>query len=149
VYLKREDGAAAVEFALVLPVLIVILFGIIEFGFALYNKEVITNASREGARAGIVQVIPRRDTTYIEDVVKDYLEKAAWDESKASISVSLALQAQCSDPNPPFSAGSCGVFSDCLKVKVDYPYSFSVLPNFIAGISQNITLSATTIMKCE
>jgi hypothetical protein len=148
-HLKREDGAAAIEFALVLPILILLLFGIIEFALALYNKEVITNASREGARAGIVQVTPRRDTTYIEGVAKDYLKKAAWDESKASISISLAPQAECQELDPLFSPGSCGVFSDCLKVKVDYPYSFLVLPNFIAGFDKNITLSATAVMKCE
>src|SRR5512146_3002210 len=51
---NREKGASAVEFALILPVLMAILFGIIEFGFILYDKAIVTNASREGARRGIV-----------------------------------------------------------------------------------------------
>ena len=49
---KNNKGASAVEFALVLPILIVLLFGIVEFGLLMYNKAVITNASREGARDG-------------------------------------------------------------------------------------------------
>jgi hypothetical protein len=52
--LRSESGAAAVEFALLLPVLMLILFGIIEFGLALHQQAILTNASREGARLGIV-----------------------------------------------------------------------------------------------
>lgn len=49
--LRSERGAAAVEFALILPLLTVLLFGIIEFGRA-YNAQVtLTHAVREGARA--------------------------------------------------------------------------------------------------
>lgn len=50
-----ENGAAAIEFALVLPILVLLVCGIIEFGLLFYNKQMITNASREGARAGIVE----------------------------------------------------------------------------------------------
>ena len=56
---SSQKGASLVEFALVLPLLMLILWGIIEFGLLLYNKQVITNASREGARAGIVAANPR------------------------------------------------------------------------------------------
>ncbi len=52
--IKSENGASAVEFALVLPLLLVLVFGIIEFSIFLYDKAVITNASREGAQAGDV-----------------------------------------------------------------------------------------------
>src|SRR6185312_11491700 len=48
---ERERGAAAVEFALVLPVLLMLIFGIIDFGRMLAAKIVITEAAREGARA--------------------------------------------------------------------------------------------------
>src|SRR5512135_1792339 len=49
-----QRGAAAVEFAIVLPLLVILTFGIIEFGIYIYDKAMITNASREGARAGVV-----------------------------------------------------------------------------------------------
>ena len=51
---KRQSGQALVELALVLPLLLILAFGIVEFGLLMYNKAVITNASREGARVGIV-----------------------------------------------------------------------------------------------
>ena len=50
----NERGAVAAEFALLLPVLLMILFGTMEFGMIMYGREVVTNATREGARAGIV-----------------------------------------------------------------------------------------------
>ncbi len=45
-----EQGSAVVEFALILPILLLIVFGIINFGVLMYNQSVITNAAREGAR---------------------------------------------------------------------------------------------------
>jgi Flp pilus assembly protein TadG len=47
--IRDQNGGAAVEFAIILPLLIALLFGIVEFGLLLYNKQIITNASREGA----------------------------------------------------------------------------------------------------
>lgn len=52
--LKRQRGAQIVEFALVLPFLCLMLFLVIDFGLLVYNKAVITNASREAARAASV-----------------------------------------------------------------------------------------------
>jgi len=46
----RDRGAAAVEFALVVPVLIVLIFGSIEFGLAVQARTMIGNAAREGVR---------------------------------------------------------------------------------------------------
>ena len=57
--LKNQKGASAVEFALILPLLSLVIFGIIEFGLLLYNQQVIANASREGARAGIIVGLDR------------------------------------------------------------------------------------------
>ncbi len=53
---KAERGAAAVEFALLLPVLVVILLGTIDWGYFFFAEQVVTNAAREGARAGSVFV---------------------------------------------------------------------------------------------
>ena len=47
---RTEDGATAVEMALVTPILLVILFGIIQFGFAFYLQNNMVNAAREAAR---------------------------------------------------------------------------------------------------
>jgi Flp pilus assembly pilin Flp len=54
----RDRGAAAVEFALLLPVVLLLLFGIVDFGRALNAQITITQAAREGARLGALGVAP-------------------------------------------------------------------------------------------
>ena len=52
--LRNEKGASAVEFALVLPIFIMLVFGIFQFGIAFNNWIAITHAAREGARLAAV-----------------------------------------------------------------------------------------------
>ena len=52
-FIKDEKGAAGLEFTLVFPFLLFVTFGIIEFGSFMFDKAIITNAAREGARAAI------------------------------------------------------------------------------------------------
>jgi Flp pilus assembly protein TadG len=51
---KTRSGVAAVEFALVVPIFLLLVFGIIEFGRALMVQQVLVNASREGARQAVL-----------------------------------------------------------------------------------------------
>jgi Flp pilus assembly protein TadG len=53
---RDQDGAAAVEFALLLPLLVVLLFGFIQFGTAFNTRIQATNAAREGARMAVVGI---------------------------------------------------------------------------------------------
>jgi hypothetical protein len=53
---RGEDGAAAVEFALLLPLLVLLLFGFIQFGAAFNTRIQATNAAREAARAAVVGI---------------------------------------------------------------------------------------------
>jgi Flp pilus assembly pilin Flp len=53
---RAEDGAAAVEFALLLPLLVLLLFGLIQFGLAFNTRIQATNAAREGARMAVVGI---------------------------------------------------------------------------------------------
>ena len=50
-----EKGQALVEFSLILPVFLLLLFGLVDFGRGYYTWLVVTNAAREGARAAAVQ----------------------------------------------------------------------------------------------
>ncbi|HHY30590.1 MAG TPA: pilus assembly protein, partial [Syntrophaceticus sp.] len=51
---RNNRGQALLEFALVLPILLLFVFGIIEFGIIFFDNLVITQAVREGARVGVV-----------------------------------------------------------------------------------------------
>jgi Flp pilus assembly protein TadG len=52
--LRKEEGAAAVEFALVAGLLFMLLFGMIEYGFAFFEMQTLRGATREGARVAAV-----------------------------------------------------------------------------------------------
>lgn len=65
--LKFEKGQELVEYALILPILLLILMSILDLGRAVYYSSAIHNSAREGARYGIV--FPN-DLTGIEDVVR-------------------------------------------------------------------------------
>lgn len=67
---RAERGAAAVEFAVILPVLIAITFGIVQFGFAFSVYNTMLNASREAARAMAVEEF---DAAQGEALANDYL----------------------------------------------------------------------------
>ncbi len=130
---QGEEGAAAVEFALVLPILVVLLLGMMEFGLVFYRQQVITNASREGARAGIIVGDPRPTEAEIRNVVESYLTSASLDTGSATISVT----------------GAQGISGSSLTVRVQYPYNFIALNNFIGSLGANLILSAQTVMQQE
>ena len=69
--LREERGAATVEFAVIAGILFLIVFGIIEFGILLFDQHILTNASREGARAGVVMRSPRLNDEDIKAIIKD------------------------------------------------------------------------------
>jgi len=54
--IKKDSGASAIEFAIILPVLVMLIFGIVEFGIAFNNYLAITHAAREGARIAAVDL---------------------------------------------------------------------------------------------
>ncbi len=53
--LRREDGAAAVEFALIVGLLAVLIFGLLEYGLAFWQVQNLRSAAREGARVAAVR----------------------------------------------------------------------------------------------
>jgi Flp pilus assembly protein TadG len=135
--IKNEKGAAMVEFAIVLPLLLMLVFGMIEFSIMFYDKAVITNASREGARAGIVYDFPDRISTGdIETTVGNYC-------GDRLITFGSTNQVNTSVIGPCINAG------DTITVTVTYPYDFLVLPNFVTTLTGPMDLSAVTIMRCE
>jgi Flp pilus assembly protein TadG len=136
-----QKGAAAVEFALVLPLLIVLTFGIIEFGVFLYNQQVITNASREGARAGIVATGSARVTAAeIRTIVQNYCASRLFTFGSQNTPILV--------PDPPLGYDSAAVSGTDLTVRVQYTYRFLLLPNFVTLTNQR-NMTATTVMKYE
>ncbi len=134
--MKQPRGATAVEFAIVFPLLILLMFGIIEFSVILYDKAMITNASREGARAGIVSQLVRVSDSQIQSVVDNYSR--------------LYLISFRSGAAPVTTVARTGsTFGSELSVTVTYTYSFLALPQFVTGLVGPMNLTARTVMRME
>jgi Flp pilus assembly protein TadG len=122
--LRSEDGAVAVEFALLLPILVVLLLGIMEFGL-LYNAQItLTNAAREGAR-----------TVAIEN-----------DQAAARADVKTAafiLDPALTDADITFSpAGTCAAgMTSVSTIRYEYRY--------LSGLfGASLTLTGKAAMRC-
>jgi len=113
-----------------------LVFGIIEFSVALYDKAMITNASREGARAGIVFSDPRISDDEIISVVTSYC-------GSHLITFGAASGATTTIERGGNSSG------DSLTVRVAYQYTFLVLPNFVTDLTGGINMAAETVMRME
>lgn len=148
--IRDENGGSMVEFALIAPLLFVILFGIIEFGVLLYDKAMLTNASREGARAGIVYDFDSNTGTNHPD----------------NATIIATVQQYCQDYLISFGSGSTlaiditragsssrDAAGDQLTVNVTYPFRFLVFSNVLAliggNIGETVNLEAETVMRME
>src|SRR6201984_3061728 len=109
IQIRNEQGQAMTEFALVLPVLALILFAVIQFGIVFNNYVTLTDATRAGARkAAVSRDDPNRDA----DVMAAVQNSASHpDGAKPSVS-------------PPPSTWNSG---DDVTVTASYPYSISLL----------------------
>lgn len=130
----NEHGAVAAEFALLLPLLLIILFGIIEFGMMMYGREIVTNAAREGARAGIVQGPPKRTAGEITTIIDNYLTGTGVNPADVQL--------------VPTGAGLTN--PSTLTVSGTYFYSFMVpvIPTLV-GISNPLPIPISVVMRHE
>ena len=145
---KREKGAVAVEFALLLPLLVLLLAGSIEYGLVMFNKQVITNASREAARAGIVQEADgsRMAAGAVQTVASNFCQGLLvtfGDDPMTALTV---------DPPALLDAGQNR--GNRLMITVRYQYEFLFLPNLQALFSSStvpgdLELVAQTTMRYE
>lgn len=71
---KNEDGQAMIEFALVLPIFLLILCGIIDFGWLFYNQLALNNICREGARYAVVNTAENHSTDAIINHIDNYID---------------------------------------------------------------------------
>ena len=125
---SKVKGAAVVELAVVLPLLLTLVFGIIEFGWIFMVRETLVNASREGCRVAVLQGSIQQDVT---DQVNASMAGAGLSN--------YTVQITSSTPSDPTET-----------VKVLIPYAdVSLLAGYFFGGSTDFNLSATTVMRKE
>ena len=106
--LPPPRGVAAVEFAIVLPVLVAILFGTIDWGYYFFTREIVVNAAREGARVGTLQFGPGVEAE----------EEAALAAEKYLMS-SLRASATTISTEQNADGGACPAASSCVRITYD------------------------------
>lgn len=132
----NDRGAAAVEFALVLPLLLLLLFGIIDFGRAYHSKVTLTHAAREGARA--LALAP--DAAAGTDDLNDRLASGA-----------LAPGAIGTVTVESLTACGTGNAAVVLKEQFDFLTPLPGLAIFYGGSpwATSVTLRGRAVMRCR
>jgi len=117
----KQIGATAMEFALVLPLLLLATFGVLEFSMVMYDKVVITHAAREAVRAGVALTSPKMSNTDIAMVAQHYCGTRLLSMGPAQLTTVTVNQSL--DP----------AFQTPLEVSVSFTYrSFLMNPVFSA-----------------
>jgi Flp pilus assembly protein TadG len=123
----EDQGSAAVEFALVLPVLLLILFGIIDFGRMLNARIVLTQAAHEGARTAAV----------------------TGDPDAAAATIAKVMGSMASGMGTPTIVGCDDPLGDA-TVTVTYQFDFATPLSLVGGFGDEdgMTLTSTAVVPC-
>ena len=138
--IRSEKGAALIEAAVTVPIILLISVGIFEFGRAYQTQQVLVNASREGARIAVLEGTTDAD---IRARVNNYLKGGGLTtvaDAQIAVSRTVALTAS----------------STASSVEINYPFQFMVLNPVVRLIAPGdtktgapITMKAATLMRNE
>ncbi len=142
---RSECGAELIEFALVFPLLLLVVLGIVDFGFLFQRYEVLTNAAREGARVGM---LPSYTNADICARVYSYIQGSG-----------LAVTGTCPSPTNPTIvstdttvpiAGGATVQAKRVVVTYTNTYSFiGPIASFFGGTFSTVPITTVAIMRKE
>jgi len=137
---RDQRGAIAVEFAIIVPVLILLVLGIIEFGFGYHAWDATQNAAREGARLGAVSP----DVAEIEARVRG--TTSFLNQSQLQVTIECGITGGAFGACPAASSWDEG---DIVRVTVEYTYDFiTPLPNFV-GLGAQMDLESIAEARFE
>jgi Flp pilus assembly protein TadG len=137
--IKNQRGAALLETAITLPLVLLVAVAIFEFGRAYQTWQVLTNAAREGAR---IAVITGTTDQQVTDAVRSYMTNG---RLTAAASAGVAI-----NRNTPMGANTAS------SITINYPFSFIVL-NPVARLvvsgsntgSAALTMQSVAVMRNE
>ncbi len=131
---RSQRGAALVEAAMVIPIVLLISAGIFEFGRAYQTWQVLTNAAREGTR---VAVLPNGAPASTETLVRQYMQDGQLSEyAPAAVTVDRAVTITVN-----------GAPQTASQVIIDYPFDFKVLQPVAQLVVQGSTLGSSLTMR--
>jgi Flp pilus assembly protein TadG len=137
--LRDERGAQLIEAALVLPLLLLVLLGILDFGLLFQRYEAVTNAAREGAR---VAILPGYTDADVENRVQQYLTDAGLTAAPTTTVIAPA--------GVNVGGGTCITMTGAT---VSYPHTYFLvggIMTYFGGPGLDTTaLVATAMMRYE
>jgi Flp pilus assembly protein TadG len=126
---RNQRGAALLETAVTLPMIMLVAVGIFEFGRAYQTWQVLTNAAREGAR---IAVLPDYTDAQVTSTVRTYMSSGRLpNATTATVTVVR---------NVPFGATTAS------RVNVDYPFQFMVISPIARLVRSGSTVGAPLTM---
>jgi Flp pilus assembly protein TadG len=137
---SRQEGAAAVEFAIVASLLLLLVFGIIDFGFGFHAWDASSNGAREGARLAAVDANPVAIEARVR-AATDFLDQSLMD-----------VTITCSHSGGGFSVcgpGSGWVEGDLVKVSVTYHYNYMTPLPVMVGLGDDLLVRASSESRFE
>jgi Flp pilus assembly protein TadG len=150
---SNQRGQAVIELALTLPLLLVVVFGIIDFGFMFQRYEAVTNAAREGTRLG---VLPEYTAAEAQNRAIAYLRASGLNGSQrgscggAFVKNSVCAQMTTSTVPVVGSTPAKTVSQVTVIVEYDHEYSFvgPIMNLFGSGLG-TIRIRAASSMRHE
>ena len=139
---RSQAGAELVEFALVLPMMLLVFGGIVDFGLLLQRQQVVTNAAREGAR---LAVLPGYTTADVQARVTSFVTEGLNNDSLAP-ATAVNVVTITPGAGPAFQAA---------RVEVTLSSSFLILGPIVSlaggngGSFGTVPLRATSTMRIE
>ena len=141
-FARDRRGAALIEMALTLPLMLLVSAGIFEFGRAYQTWQVLTNAAREGAR---IAVLPGTTDANVTARVQSYMADGQLaDAGAATVSIDRAATI-------PVGAGT----TSASRITIDYPFTFMVLQPIAQLVTSDapaggaLTMTASALMRNE
>ena len=139
--IRSESGNAVLELALTLPLLLVVVMGIFDFGFMFQQYELVTNAAREGARVG---VLPNYASADAIARAQQYLSSAGITCTSPTCTVTAPVSST--------SFGSPAKTVNQITVTVSYVYTYrwiGPILNLIGSSLGTVTLQGVSVMRVE
>ncbi len=140
--LRSERGAELVEMALVLPILLLLIAGIVDFGFLLHSYQVSTNAAREGARIAMLPGYDADGWDTVKQRVVDYYTSAGLTQSTDNVTVA-----------PEAIALGGGATAAGVRVSAAYTYNFLLIGPILGIINMtfmdSVTYTTNAVMRFE
>jgi len=127
----KQIGATAIELALVLPLFLLIVDGLIECSLVMYNKSIILNAARVAARTGTLLTQPKFSINEITAIAQSYSRiylLSFSDTDAVQVSVNQSVD---------------GAYQTPLTVTVSYTYTSLLAGSLLTSINKPLILSST------